>query len=320
MIERITRSGRPTGGLRQVTLFLMVLVAILPSLVWAKAYLVSFAVPGDFEPFTDGLTYLAAGERLNAGHDLYRLGPGDRPVPIVPPTFTAPLVSPPPIAVLWRPLAAFPFGFAMWVAVVWLALLGTIAYLVVRVGWIAVALAVVLAEPIGDQLAVANVAALFPALLVIAWLRRGDPRMAGLLGVMAALKISPGTMLGWPVGQRNWRAAGWAVGGLVAMLLIGFVGAGLQAHVDYIQVARSTQPSPESLSGITGISWLTVGTLIAGTIAAALIRRPVPSFSVALIASVIGNPALYHAAFVPLLGLLAPLIPAPEGTTDGSAS
>ena len=53
----------------------------------------------------DGWNYLAAGERLNAGHALYALVPGDRPVVIVPPYWTVPLRAPPPIAVAWRSLA-----------------------------------------------------------------------------------------------------------------------------------------------------------------------------------------------------------------------
>src|SRR2546422_8089527 len=50
--------------------------------------------------FGDSYTYLAAGERLNASHPLYALSPGDRQVAILPPFWTAPLVSPPFIAVL----------------------------------------------------------------------------------------------------------------------------------------------------------------------------------------------------------------------------
>jgi hypothetical protein len=59
-------------------------------------------VPGD------AFTYLAAGERLNAGHMLYALSPGDRPVDLNPPYWTVPLLSPPPIAVLFRAFAALP--------------------------------------------------------------------------------------------------------------------------------------------------------------------------------------------------------------------
>src|SRR5438093_1020563 len=58
-------------------------------------------------PDGDAWNYLAAGERLNAGHPLYALSPGDRPVTLVPPYWSVPLLAPPPIAVAWRPLAVF---------------------------------------------------------------------------------------------------------------------------------------------------------------------------------------------------------------------
>ena len=55
-------------------------------------------------------TYLAAGERLNAGHNLYAFGAGDRPIILDPQYWTVPLLSPPPIAVLWRSLALLGTG------------------------------------------------------------------------------------------------------------------------------------------------------------------------------------------------------------------
>ena len=56
----------------------------------------------------DSFTYLAAGERLNAGHFLYALLPGDRPVDMHPPLWTVPFLSPPPMGVLMRPFALMP--------------------------------------------------------------------------------------------------------------------------------------------------------------------------------------------------------------------
>ena len=41
------------------------------------------------------MTYRAAGDRLNIGHDLYRLVPGDLPVLTIPGLYSAPLLSPP---------------------------------------------------------------------------------------------------------------------------------------------------------------------------------------------------------------------------------
>lgn len=140
----------------------------------AHQYLTAFAAPGsELRPFTDAWTYLAAGERLNDGHPLYRLGLGDREVDGYPESFPTPLVSPPFIAVIWRPIAAINAGFGLWILRCWMSLLGTIAYLVLRIGPVALLVALLLAVPIGEQLAVANVSALFPAALVATWHLRG---------------------------------------------------------------------------------------------------------------------------------------------------
>jgi hypothetical protein len=244
---------------------------------------------------------------LNAGHDLYRLGPGDRGVLLLPQTGDAPLVSPPPIAVLWRPLAALAVGFPLWIAATWILLIGTVIRLVLRTGLLAVIASVVLFDAIAQQLTVANVAAFFPALLLVAWDRRNAAWSGALTGVMAALKLSPGTGFGWIVGQRDAKRLAWGAAGLLALAAIGVVGAGIDAWIAYIGIARSTQPSPESLSGLTGLPWLSFAVLVGGTALAAVIRRDVWSFGIAVTASVLGSPALYHAGYIPLLVLTVPL-------------
>ena len=264
--------------------------------------------PG-FERFTDFITYLAAGERLNAGHDLYRLVPGDREVLILADTFTAPFVSPPPIAALWRPIAAVPFGQAAWIAACWIVLLGTVVYLIAAARWVGLGLSLVLAPAIVDQLAVANVAAFFPALLLLAW-RRGDGGATGIaLGLMAVIKLSPVAMVGWLVGTRAWQAVrAWAVT-LAALLVVGVIGAGVQSYLDYLDVARSTHPSLWSVSALTGIPWLSYAVLAGGTILSAAVgRRPALSFMIAVGASVFGSPALYAPGMVALLALGGPFV------------
>jgi hypothetical protein len=282
----------------------------------ARAYLIAMAVPGDpVEPFSDAITYLAAGERLNAGHDLYRLVPGDRPVLILPQTFDAPLVSPPPIAAIWRLLAVLPFGLALWIAASWIAMLGTMVYVVLRTGWPAVVACVLLTDGIAQQLTVANVAAFFPALLILAWNQRSREPSAALLGLMTAVKIAPGTMFGWLVARRRLPAFLWAAGASFALLIVGAIGAGLGSYGEYVAVARATRASPESLSGLTGLPWLSLAVLVSGTMLAAMVRRDAWSFGIAIVASVVGAPALYHAGYVPLLALLAPL-----ASTSGSSA
>ena len=299
--------GRRPAFDRLVSILLLV-IALLPATFMTLGYLKAMADPGDaVEPFSDAITYLAAGERLNAGHDLYRLGPGDRGVLLLPQTGDAPLVSPPPIAVLWRPLAAVPFGFPLWIAATWVVLLVTVVRLVLRTGALAVIACVVLFDAIAQQLSVANVAAFFPALLVLAWDRRREPWTGALTGAMTALKLSPGTGFGWLVGRRDWPRLLWASGGLLALALVGLIGAGIQPWFDYLGVARQTQPSPESLAGLTGLPWLSSAILVGGTVLAAAVRRDRWSFGIAVVASVVGSPALYHAGYIPLLVLTLPL-------------
>ncbi len=81
-------------------------------LMFAREMVITWGVPDPdlLDPFADANTYLAAGERLNDGHPLYALQPGDRPVLLVG-EYPVPLFSPPPIAAIWRPLAIVPFGF-----------------------------------------------------------------------------------------------------------------------------------------------------------------------------------------------------------------
>jgi hypothetical protein len=307
--------GRPFDRLVSV---LLLVIALLPAMFMSLGYLRAMADPTDVvEPFSDAITYLAAGERLNAGHNLYKLGPGDRGVLLLPQTGDAPLVSPPPIAVLWRPLAALAIGFPLWIAATWIVLLATVVRLVLRTGLVAVVASVVLFDAIAQQLTVANVAAFFPALLIVAWDRRREAWTGALTGVMTALKLSPGTGFGWILGQRDWQRLVWALAGLVILALVGLAGAGLQPWFDYLGIARSTQPSPESLSALTGLPWLSLGVLVGGTVLAAVVPRDRWSFGIAVTASVLGSPALYHAGFVPLLALTVPLA---EGLRERGAA
>ena len=292
---------------------LLVLLAIFPAVGQARAFLEMFGLPGDLDPWTDAWTYLAAGERLNAGHSLYgALVAGDRPVLVDPDFFyngvrTA-LLSPPTIAAIWRPIAAVPFGFDLWIVAVWVAMLGAVAWLVYRAGIVGLLVAFALQEPIGNQLAIANVTAFFPLLLLVIWVHRRKPWIGAVVGLMAAIKIAPAAMFGWSRIIRSPRALIWAGGSLVAIGAVVAVTVGIGAIGDYLRLAPSFRPSTLSLTGITGLPWLTFGVLIAGTLAAALIRNDAISYIVAVATLVAGTPSLYHAGLVPLLAVAAPLM------------
>lgn len=301
----------------------LAVVALLPSLLMAKAYLTTFATAEiGPRPFADAITYLAAGERLNVGHGLYAFQPGDRPLFVYPPGSKSPLLSPPPIAAPWRILAAVPFGFELWVVGAWLSLLGTMAYLVFRIGWPAAAVCALFYQPIGEQLAVANMTSFFPALLVVSWQFRTSGWSASALGAIAVLKLAPITTVGWAI-RRPGRAR-WAIGTAAILALAGALAAGPMSYGDYLGVATSSISSPFSLATQLGIPWLSVAILLAGFAAGFLIRNDALAFAMAITAFVAGNPALYGASLVPLIAVLAPLLDANSsgcstgGRTDGT--
>ena len=289
----------------------LAVVACGMALLFAREMLLAWGIPDAdlLDPFTDANTYRAAGERLNEGHRLYALEPGDRPVLLVP-GYPVPLLSPPPVAVLWRPLAAVPFGFALWVAAAWTALLGTIVYLVMRIGLTAAVLAAALSFPIGEQLVAANLTAFFPGMLVLVWRYRRHPTAGAIIGIMAGFKLSPGIMGGWFIGQHRWLGLTWILVGGLLMLAVSVVGAGVVATVEYAAIVGTIPPSSMSLSGQTGIGWLSGAALLGGTFLTALLRsQPRLAFVVAIAVMVIGSPALYLTTLTLLLGALAPLLP-----------
>jgi hypothetical protein len=263
---------------------------------------------GAIEPFTDAITYQAAGERLAAGHELYALAPGDRAVLRVLGTSDAPLLSPPPIAAIWRVLVVIPFGFEIWVIACWTALLQTTFLLVQRTGLRGALVASLLAPCIGEQLAACNMAAFFPGLLAIAWVN-GSSRVSGaIVGVLAGFKISPGSLTAWILGARRDGSSAMVLTVAGCTLLSVFVAAP-DAIAQYFGVlAKGVGPSWLSLSGLTGLGWLSPAVLASGTLLALGLKRwPAVSFSTAVAASVLGSPALYLSSLVTLLSILAPL-------------
>lgn len=289
--------------------------AVMLALAFAGRWFVLMtSIGSQAPPFTDANTYAAAGERLNAGHDLHSLVPGDRYVFMPYATTGAPLLSPPPIAVIWRALALLPLGFDLWVVGCWLALLGTAIYLIWRTGLLGWAAVLALAPALGEQLAACNLAAFFPLMLLLAWQFRSTSGLLG--GLMAATKLAPGALLGWLVGVRAWRQV-LVFGVVLLVALVGsIVGAGMASLGEYIRVAVAIEPNWLSLSGASGMPALSEAVLIGGTVLAALVSRRHEGlgFALAVVAMVLGTPALYTSGLVTLLGVLVPLTSGREAT------
>jgi glycosyl transferase family 87 len=273
----------------------------------------------------DSFTYLAAGERLNAGHLLYALSPGDRPVGFEPPFFTVPLLSPPPIAVLFRPLAAMPneIGVYVW----WIA---TILVLAAVILWmlrerpILVGLGVLLLSiPIVYQIGVGNLNGLIVAGIVVGWYlltRRKDLAAGAVFALMTAFKVTPGIFLWWLITQRRWDAFKAFVVTALVVLGISVLGAGVQAHLEYLGIARQTAAAGTTYLSLAGAArYLGVPTEIAnllptaaiviGVAAVWLLRaRPGAAYVAAIITLIAGSPVVQITWFTILLGVLAPIV------------
>jgi hypothetical protein len=310
----------PVMAVAQRSLRLIVpAVAIGMVLAIQKIYFNRGLIPGD------SFTYLAAGERLNAGHMLYALSPGDRPVGFEPPFFTVPLLSPPPIAVLFRPLAALPneIGVYIW----WIA---TIVVLAAVILWmlrerpILVGLAVLLLSiPIVYQIGVGNLNGPIVAGTVGAWYlltRRKDVAAGAVFALMTAFKVTPGIFLWWLITQRRWDAfKAFVVTGLV-VLAVSVLGAGVQAHLEYLGIARQTAAAGTTYLSLAGAARyvgvpaeianvLPTASIVVGVVAVWLLRaRPGAAYVAAIFTMIAGSPVVQITWFTILLGVLAPIV------------
>lgn len=272
----------------------------------------------------DAFVYLAAGERLNAGHLLYALSPGDRPVDLNPPLWTVPLVSPPPIAVLWRPLAALPneLGVYVWWAAQ-IAALGTTLVMLARRRPVLTAVAmVVLLIPTVYEIGVGNVNSFLLLGLVMTWrwTLMGLDRPVGIAAAaMTAVKLTPG-VIGWwllVTGRRRAFAVAFVAG--IVILGVSVAGAGFPAHLEYLRILgdrTAVGTSPLSLGGMArfvGVPDAIANVLptvaaLAGLGAVFLLRRrPDLSYGAAIITMILGSPAVSIPWYVLFYALLAPI-------------
>ncbi len=273
---------------------------------------------------TDASNYYAAGQRLNDGHQLYYLGPGDLEVPMIPPYAFTPLVSPPPIAVFWRLPALLPRGLALmgwWLTMI--VLIAATTFWMTGLGSIPLLLATLV---LGTEIVITGYSAnincfLLPATAAI-WLayRSGRSTTVGvLLAIAVAIKVMPIVLVLWLVGGRRWRDLEWFAAAGLAIGALSVAGAGLQAHFDWIGVVRSTNAdgiAPFSLAGWAlriglpsqYVSLVLPAALLVGSSGIVLLHhRPGLAFSVAIVTSVVANPAIHDGSFTMLLPALLPL-------------
>ena len=176
------------------------------------------------DPLADVRAYYEAGARLNAGQPLY-FGTGNLNV-------QDQYVYPPLLAIVFRPLALFPFEV---VGPLWgLGMIGAFVLTVRRIGisrktWLALGL---LAAPIGWALSVSQAQSLVTLLLAF-----GTP---AAIALAANLKLFPVLMVLYWLGRREWRAVITLVVWGVALLAIQFVlePTGTTAYFNYLSLAQ----------------------------------------------------------------------------------
>lgn len=270
------------------------------------------------EPAQDTLTYLAAGARLNAGLPLYVVSNQvDRAVSYA----GIPLISPPLIAVIFRPLATLPNDLGRWLW--WLAQIGTLTCTLLwmlRDRRIGSALAVyLLAMPTGFEMAVGNMNGFIAAATILVWKQRRHPWIGAIVGVMTCLKLLPLIFVWWLVVQKNWNALRWCVAAAAASTILVVIGAGPQSLASYVAIAERVPPAAGSIAGLTGIHW--ASTAAFGMVCAVIwIRRgrPPEAFALACVGMIAGSPALNFNWLVLMLPAVAALADSHPRSARGS--
>jgi len=283
-------------------------VRVLPLLlitVIAVAMVVAFRTFGLDYGRSDGdpWNYLAAGERLNAGHRLYALGPGDRHVNIVPPYWTVPLLAPPPIAVFWRPLALLGEpSMWLWGLTGLAAVAGSAVFLGFR-GTPGLVLLAVTALPLALTALSGNASSFIVPILIGAWHFRDRPLVVGtLVAVAGAVKLTPFVLVLWMVATGRWRALAVTIVAGTVVLVVSFLGADAGAYADWWQSALTAEPSPTAPATLTGLPTPVLAGLLSLPVLLAW-RRDRWSFSAAVVAAALATPAFYFSAWTLLAAL-----------------
>ena len=266
---------QPTAATRVVVLAVLIVTTVLS----ARALGVDPAAVGG-----DSWNYLAAGERLNAGHPLYALSPGDREVPLRPPYWSVPLLSPPFVAVVWRPLAILgePAMYLWWLG--GFLACTALALWIVRRGTALQLLGLAVLSPVLALTALSgNAAAYLVPLLAL--------RHPATVAIAAAVKLSP-ALLAPSTGIG--RVLPW----VVALGVVSLAGAGIQNHLDWLRSVPASAPSPASISGLTGIPPAVV---LAGAVVISFISWPA-----GVLAATFGTPVVYFSTLVMLVLLVTP--------------
>ena len=317
-------SGFRAIGLRRVVV-LFVLVFAAFALVWIVRLRPDYLQPTQLG--TDVATYFAAGQRLLAGHDLYALVPGDRPLPIWPPYWTVPLVGPPTTAVIWAPLALLPPFVVMagWWFFVLLTTAAVFTWTVIRGTTLVAILAACLSLSTIITALSGNVNGLLIGAFVVVWYladkpatTRRDIAIGILIALATAVKIGPVVFGIWLLAIGRWRAAAATIAAGLVIAGVTLVAAGPGIVAEYLKVAADTANG--------GVTSLSVGGLLqalglpnsvvaaaplgvvalAGALAVLLRRHRRRAFSIVAVGATFAVPVIRFETLSMLLVALAP--------------
>jgi hypothetical protein len=278
----------------------------------------------------DGIVYIAAGERLNAGHRLYALLPSDRPILLNPPFYDSPFVSPPFTAVPFRALALLPTDFVLglWWVVCFVAMAAVLLWFAWRLPVPTALLTVLLGTPIVFQLGHGNNQSLVLVGTIATWrlATTSRERAAGwLTGLLTVVKLFPAMLVVWAAAGRRWAEVAAAIVATIILTIVSALFAGPSSFVEFL--GTHVSPTRVSLPGwlmgvgmsstVAIVSVLVVGLLVV----VALGRWPDLSFVAAVLVMTYAPPAVNAHSQVLVFAILAPVcwpIHRRAGATDRS--
>ncbi len=250
----------------------------------------------------DTVVYWLAGTRVNAGHELYWIGPSD---PWLQDMRPYGLYSPPALVLPWLWLAQLPgiSGMVLW----WLGMAGCAvwAIAVVLLGTRGFAGVIVLPLMLSITLlvGVGNVDAAVLAGVVATWLLIADgrERAAGVLvAILVSVKLTPAVLLVWLVATRRWRALRWAAGTGIVLAVATAVALGPGVFRDYLGVIAGASGSGRPWAiPVAGLGLVVV--LLLG-------RRERIAFALAVVLMPLGSPVALIQSWAMLVGAATPWV------------
>lgn len=282
----------------------------------ALAVLAAIAIGATRPLGYDLVAYTGAAQRLLAGAALYQPTEIDRIV-LAPGEF----LYPPPVAVLFVPLALLPFDVAraLWTAAL-VALAALLGWWIVRPldssvrPWAAAGYALFL--PLVAEVTLGNLNLVTLCLALAAWHWRSHARSAGaLLAAAFGLKLLPLTVALFVAGARRWRVLAWAAAVLGTVLIASLVWQ-TDAWVAFARllVGIASAPPTQAITLIpdaAALRWalplLAAAVAVVTGAAARDARRADAAFAVALASAPLAAPGIWYPYLVfalPLLGVL----------------